>query len=67
MLCQAFSKKNRCGPAGILLQKILKLALKRRPGNNTVVSLFQFEDRRHQNFSHVAAAVRPEMTTLIRL
>ncbi len=57
---EARGKLQRRGAAGEVLQQILKLRLEGGIGFCEFVGALKFEERHHERFGNVAAAVRPK-------
>ena len=58
MSCQAISELERRGTAREILQKIVEAGLERSVGFGLFIDSFQFEQRHHERFGNVAAAIR---------
>src|SRR5579871_7022944 len=54
-------------PSGVVIQKVLELRLKFRVAPGFEICLLELFERGHQDFGHVAAAVRSEMAAGIWL
>ena len=60
MFRQALGELQRRGAAGEIFQQILELCLKDRIGLGLFVGALQFEQRNHERFRDVAAAIGAE-------
>src|SRR5262249_2356219 len=57
---------ERARPSAIVGKKIVELCLEGGVGLGLGISPLKIQDQRHESFSHIAAAIEPEMAALVR-